>query len=198
MSAADIVLLSDPLAGHALRLTFYRLADRVGHRLELVAGDDALPVLESCEGNDQQVWPPSPALQSLHVEQREQGPLALLVGMSGTSHWSASAERAPERAALLFDIACRVKQPPERLHSSYHLRNVVTAERQADGLLLQLADSSLRIVAQALPVEEEGSASAGQVELPADGSPVTIGPSLPVTWSLPATVRWRYRFELIE
>jgi hypothetical protein len=37
--------------------------------------------------------------------------------MAGKSHWSASIEVSD--STLIFDVACRVQQPPERLGSSY-------------------------------------------------------------------------------
>jgi hypothetical protein len=113
------------------------------------------------EGLPSDDWPPSPAFQQLLVEPR--GParhVALLVGMSGTSHWSASVEPVPGEAAFDFDVACRARQSPAKLSASYEEliersptddsadidrlgRLVITAEpsaqllRTADGWIIQ-------------------------------------------------------------
>jgi hypothetical protein len=104
-----------------LRVVFDWRGDRYGHRIQQQFGGEWHTVLESVEGSAADVWPPSPALQSLHVEHRDTGPVALLVGRSGTSHWSASIEPLASRAVVQFDIACRIHGLPGSLGSSYQV-----------------------------------------------------------------------------
>jgi len=102
-----------PGGGH-WELAFTWQGDRWGHRLTLVAGDGRrLPLLTSDEGTPQQAWPPSPPLQAFHVQTLADGrQVALLVGMAGRSHWSASVEPMPAAAGFRFDLACRHPDAP--------------------------------------------------------------------------------------
>lgn len=101
-----------------VRLSFIWSGDRYAHRLEWVDGGSCVVCIESLEGADHQFWPPSPALQQLNVQSEVSGkPCALLLGMAGKSHWSASIEVSG--STLIFDVACRVQQPAERLGSIY-------------------------------------------------------------------------------
>ena len=79
---------------------------------------------QSAEGDAKEPWPASPALQSLHVSTLPDGREAiLLVGMAGTSHWSASIETGTP-GELIFDIACRMSKLPDetsRLGSAYKI-----------------------------------------------------------------------------
>jgi hypothetical protein len=43
----------------------------------------------------------------------------MLVGMAGNSHWSMSVAVDAGQNKLLFDVACRVHERPERLGSTY-------------------------------------------------------------------------------
>ncbi|MBS0211541.1 MAG: hypothetical protein JSS27_21575 [Planctomycetes bacterium] len=103
-----------------LIVEFVRQADRVGHRLLYqVAADWVVPVFQSIEGSPDERWPASPALQHLHFETQAGRRVALLVGMAGRSHWSASVSTDEAGEALIFDIACRLHSPAERLGSEY-------------------------------------------------------------------------------
>jgi hypothetical protein len=106
--------------GRLLRVEFVWRGDRFGHVISLVDADGARPLLESVEGSLADAWPPSPPLQSLTIETRQaDSRVALLVGMAGRSHWSASIEALPDRAELRFDMACRHTELPAWLGSSY-------------------------------------------------------------------------------
>ena len=75
-------------------------------------------MLESVEGSASDDWPASPPLQNLSIEELAPGRrAALLVGMAGRSHWSASIEPVPGQAALLFDVACRTSDSDVSLGS---------------------------------------------------------------------------------
>jgi len=105
--------------GRRQRVTFEWQQDRFRHTISLVSLDArSLPLFESIEGAASEDWPPSPPLQSLTIEDRSTGPVALLVGMAGGSHWSASIEATSE-GELRFDFACRHAQAPRWLGNSY-------------------------------------------------------------------------------
>lgn len=115
-----------------LAVVFEWQGDRFAHTL-LFQGR---PVALSVEGRPDEAWPPSPPAQSLMIDQNAQGlPRAMLVGMAGSGHWSASIEAV--EGGILFDLACRLRGPVGRLGSTYRLASGWTAE--PDG-----ADSSAR------------------------------------------------------
>jgi hypothetical protein len=109
--------------GVGLRLEFRWLGDRYGHFISQIGPTkDAELILESIEGAPPVAWPPSPPFQSLTLQNLANGAsAALLVGMAGRSHWSASIEAVPNRAELLFDIACRHSEWLGWLGSQYRL-----------------------------------------------------------------------------
>lgn len=120
-----------------LRMDFHRTGDRLAHRIWLKSGpataaagpSDPLEetlLLESLEGTNSEDWPASPPWQQLDWHSLPgRGQAALLVGLAGRSHWSASIE--PVKCGWVLDIACRVKSAPQgcrlatRLGSSYRL-----------------------------------------------------------------------------
>jgi hypothetical protein len=101
--------------GAGLRVEFQWRGDRYGQVISLVEpggpvelGGKVMPVLESVEGLPSEAWPASPPLQSLNFHDVPGGNrAALLVGMAGRSHWSASIEAVTGQAIIRFDIACR-------------------------------------------------------------------------------------------
>lgn len=109
------------LEADGLRVVFFKQGDRYAHRIETF--DDVqrhwVPVLESLEGTPDDDWLPSPPFQQLHVEQRTNGPVILLIGMAGRTHWSAAVEVADDRKAITFDVAARLQSPPRQLRSTY-------------------------------------------------------------------------------
>jgi hypothetical protein len=177
-----------------LRVVFFRQGDRYTHRIELfdAASSDWRPVWESLEGSADEVWPPSPPLQQLHVERRAEGPVALLVGMAGRTHWSAAVEVLSDPAggpgappAIRFDIAARV--PPQvrsegpqsapRLASTYQ-----SLSHEADG----------RVLLFPLEVTEFAETETGPIRRR------TFVPSQPPAIAPAAqTISWRYRIESI-
>jgi hypothetical protein len=165
-------------AGLVLRVRFTRERDRYAHAILAVepSGREHL-LLESVEGTADDEWPSSPPLQSLSIEELAPGRrAALLVGMAGRSHWSASIEAIPGRTALVFDIACRLGtgRAIAALGSTY-------CQRQSPS-----ADFRWSIVSRS--TREGGTATvARQYGL------VKIQPA-PATTS-GATIRWQYQVE---
>src|SRR5439155_1224637 len=110
-------------SGSGLRVEFVWRGDRYGHMISEVGPAGVVePLLESIEGTAADQWPASPPLQTLSVEELPgERRVALLVGMAGGSHWSASIEAVAEKGELIFDIACRHAAAPVWLGSRYRL-----------------------------------------------------------------------------
>ncbi|MCL4203364.1 MAG: hypothetical protein KJ000_12755 [Pirellulaceae bacterium] len=194
------------------RLCFVWNGDRYAHRLQMTDGGEEEVCLESLEGVDGENWPPSPALQQLSFQSGASGePCALLVGMAGKSHWSMSVEA--NELSLLFDVACRVHEPPERLGSRYRVvrpgtfgsrirENSDVSQRgpnshefgyeQAMGVhaskSVSLCESPRLVV--------EAEANEGLVVLDNGDEQVAVLPAGTVE-GLPVTLRWRYRLRLV-
>jgi hypothetical protein len=167
-------MLDHTIEAGDLRVVFRWRDDRYAHAVERFVDDQWRTVLESEEGGPDGDWPASPPLQTLHIDGRAVAPVALLVGMAGASHWSASVEPLTGVHGFAFDVACRVKSRPVRLGSAYR--------RLGD-------DAILEILA--------GADSAIRRDTPAGDSTCSIAPTATGT-SFPATVQWRYRIELTE
>lgn len=107
----------------ALRIEFSWREDRFAHTLWAArGGQPAVQSLTSREGAPGAANPPSPPLQSLSVESLAAGKqVALLVGMAGRGHWSASIEPLAGAAAFLFDLACRWPADEQLAGSRYAL-----------------------------------------------------------------------------
>jgi hypothetical protein len=159
---ANELFLEGPInEGHRLRIDFFKLADRYGHRLSVVLraedGQETLvPLAESVEGAPDDPWPPSPPLQSLTIEERDDtSKVALLVGMAGRSHWSASI--AVERATPslfcypVFELACRFTSQPTLLATTYRAAPGIVLGQQKgfvglehhESLVLAVFDASI-------------------------------------------------------
>ena len=171
--------------GHGLRLTFSWTGDRYAQQVDYCGPTGTTLLLTSLEGNDQAVWPPSPPLQQLTFEERPRGPIALLIGMAGTSHWSVSVETDTARAEIVFDLACRMSQQPRFLGSSYLSTQAVAA---AQGQPVSLAAG---VILESLPVCEEVANATGAIEI-AD-SEIKIAAVSPEVGGTP---RWKYRLAL--
>jgi hypothetical protein len=156
-----------------LRLVFDWLGDRYGQRIEQQTFSKWSTILESLEGSADEIWPPSPPLQSVHIEHRETGPVALLVGKSGTSHWSASIEPVALPIAFQFDIACRVQCPPGRLGSIY-----------------QVAGGSDRSIVKVAAPQQQ--ATCDLIEQNKGINSWHIRPVIDSSCEFPCTIRWRY------
>lgn len=175
--------------GHKLRVEFFKSGDRYAHRLVAVLLDDGggetvVALAESVEGASDDPWPPSPPLQSLSIEELTlDRTAALLVGMAGRSHWSASVEAEfpprPFVGALRFQLACRISSVPDRLGSTYRIAPGIMM-RESKGCV-GLAELNAGITAvfngQLRPVLHE---EAGEFYLPAE---------MPTP---PATAQWGY------
>jgi hypothetical protein len=129
-------------ADSGLYVEFAWRGDRYQHVIAIRQADGTRrPLLESVEGSEADDWPPSPPLQSLTIEELANGrTAALLVGMAGRSHWSASIEATPGGGELVFDLACRHSGNCDQLSSRY--RWLIPADQQA---LMTIAASPGRV-----------------------------------------------------
>lgn len=186
-SVSEAGRLSLSLAGdRVLQVIFVRLADRIGHRLELQSNSQPPRVIaESWEGTTDEAWPASPPLQQLHLEDRGGGQrVALLVGMAGRGHWSLVVEPTADRRGFLFDAACRLAAIPTQIGSAYRWL-VPSAEGEVE---LQVESPEALAFRSVEP--ESAPVTADHPEFHAAHIALHWQPELP---SLPATVRWRYR-----
>lgn len=122
---------SPRLAAGDTVVTFERQADRWRHVVSSQGG----PLLESVEGpappGDDPRWPASPVITEVSLATAGKRPAILAVGRAGRSHFSLSITADPDRVdTLLFDVACRLQDPPPWLGSTY---------RAADGGIVRTA-----------------------------------------------------------
>lgn len=185
-----------------LRIELQRVNDRWGHAIGFGAREGFQRCARSIEGNAEDFWPASPALQELHVEDRADGQVAFLTGMAGSNHWSVSiaCHRAHNRATL--DVACRCKQPPEWLGSLYQIPEEGSVRYQESRAELRLPDSSHGLIASTtnllgsvpqFPPDRENSWTRTFVE-----SVKSLRPTLfiaPEAFEA-GTIRWVYAFAL--
>lgn len=187
-------------AGRGLRVEFFRHNDRYAHQI-LAVGCEELPVLllESIEGTATEIWPASPAFQALNMDELASEvaqPCAMLIGMAGRSHWSLSVCACEaDTPAMTFEVACRVKEVPKWLGSSYSWGGRVELESGEHGPRLQFGSGNCRITSSALET----------IGLPYlfDKHKKELMFSAPGALSalqdkLPATLRWQIRFAVAE
>lgn len=151
--------------GRGLRVTFTKRGDRWSHEIARIDGDQVTTLLTSLEGSAADAWPASPPFQELSRETLPDGrDVLFLIGRAGTSHWSASVEATDDPPQLLFDIACRHGQTPERLGSDYKCIESNVDFETSPGTALASADGTLKFAPQRIANQ------------------------------LPGTTRWQYRF----
>jgi hypothetical protein len=160
--------------------------DRLRQEVFLRRAGQETPLLSSVEGTAAERWPASPALQSLHVEERGGGVrVALLVGIAGRTHWSASIAPTADGLGIEFDCAARVAEQPEFVGSTYraHFPPGALVEVAAESARLDIADRSM--ICTAAP---------GTTLIFQDR--VLRFASVVATTALPHTVRWSWTVRL--
>ena len=185
------ILESEVLPGLRLRVDFIKLADRYGHRLSVVQRDETghetlVPLAESVEGASDEPWPPSPPLQSLSIEKLADGrTAALLLGMAGSNHWSASITQTVE-GAIEFDCACRYSQTPQALGSAYKAAPLVRAMQDKIFVVLEQPAFGVTMIfhAQAAPPDLESAGTTFRLQAPVQ------------KLARQTTVRWKYFVQL--
>lgn len=133
---SDSLLLSldldEPLASSAgheslrLEVRFFWENNRFRHTIAL-CDSHGVAVDSWCDASDadETAWPLSAPIQQLSREEIN-GQMTLLgVGQAGVSHWSVCVEPCQRNhmPGFRFDFACRVKQPPQWLGSTYQIED---------------------------------------------------------------------------
>lgn len=198
------------IAGQEISLSFLRKGDRLGQRLTASAPDQApVLLLESWEGTPAESWPASSPLQSLSIEELTPGnPVALLVGMAGKSHWSASIESLSSGTGWRWDVACRASLTPDYLGSTYLLGKDAAASATAlawqdvPGSLAEEVQTqqtiakglTIRITAEPLPASKTAPALRCSLQTAPDVMRLVAARQ---TAEGPTTFRWKYRVEVV-
>ena len=151
------------LRAGATEIVFLREHDRWRHVVALADGSR----LESVEGPADPAadprWPASPVLTEVSLVSAAGRPAILGLGLAGRSHFSVSVAAHPDRPdTLLFEVACRIQEPPAWLGSTY---------RAADGGSMQAAPQA---AGTDLPRTVQWSYAVGPggvVPLPTDAGP---------------------------
>ncbi|KAA5545220.1 hypothetical protein FYK55_06020 [Roseiconus nitratireducens] len=129
------LLLTHPREGDTVSFVWH--GDRFVHTVRLGSFSVAS---ESADSDP--TWPTSPPIQQLSIETLGGHPVALGVGGAGQSHWSLSVE--PTTDGFLFDCACRVKQQPGWLGSSYPTQPGLSILAH-DGSVIRQDEAGVRI-----------------------------------------------------
>ncbi len=169
-------------------------SDRFGHCIKFISSENSVDIspnavlLSTVEGSDVQPWPPSPPLQDYSIEQRNDKTLLLAVGMAGRSHWSASIAADLKNHCLEFDMACRIKSPPEFIGTTYNLSRSCQIE--------QISQHQIAISANSQSVNLTIDPAVGNAVFNRDGDDqISIVAECP-TFEKESTIRWNYRLDI--
>ncbi len=170
-------------------MRFHRREDRFAHEVWVADRGAWVQGFASREGSPLDDWPTSPPFQSLNVEIRAgERPVALLVGMAGHSHWSASIELDPAAACVTFDVACRTRQRGS-LGSCYRTL-LPLAELQARRAAFASGDA----LAPTLELELCEQIGLARLELAGELTRIRAMPSSAIVAA--QTIRWGYKVSL--
>lgn len=128
-SAVRVSDLADPrtvrIVAGTTEAVFEWREDRFGHRVRAVTSEGMPLVFESIEGAGEAGgrpdprWPASPVIAAL-AEGDQSGGALVGIGAAGRTHFSlAVTPHATLRDTLVFEVACRVRDAPQRLGSAY-------------------------------------------------------------------------------
>lgn len=147
--------LANPPASQ-LRLQFDKSGDRWKHRWQLVdSTGQTTDVLTSIEGDDQDTFPASSALQEINLHELPTGQAILGVGMAGKGHWSASysVETGDDKQpSIKCDLACLLKQlnaDGQWLGSTYSINENVSLEHDGPQIRFSINNQSFALTADA-------------------------------------------------
>ncbi len=164
-----LVLRAVGAGGWCLEARFEFVQGRFQHVISAINESDNVVAswVDEFESADED-WPASPPIQQLSLESIQDKLTLLGVGQAGKSHWSISVETSDgDSPLILFDIACRTKQQPLWLGSTYR----ATAESSV--CFNVVADDRSKVEMQA--------------------TRTVINCELPDANKLPKTFRWTYR-----
>jgi hypothetical protein len=184
--------------GDGLRIRFYSHGDRYFHQIVAIDGPLTRTLIESVEGDEQSIWPPSPPMQHVNishiVSDTQQGRVAMLVGASGQTHWSmcvsslihrTNGKNEHSKLELQFDVACRTNNTPDFLACTYRVLagsvalpnnlNCAFVPANGPGIVVVPKDSEIQVNRKRVPYP--------LLSCKATGFQIN---------KLPATIRWHY------
>jgi len=179
--------------GKGLRIVFRHQGDRYGHEIFWTDGDREVGVLRSCEGTSDQRWPLSPPWQSLELDGGSMGrPTAFLLGMAGNSHWSMSVQVETARRRAVFDVACRLRQPPDFLGTSYEVIGDCELVPYQRGALVSLGEShGAALEKDTTPIAVAWDDAEAAVDVHLENRRIELLPN-GIASPFPTTVRWKF------
>ena len=160
--------------------------DRFVTTLSLLADGDATPVLRSVEGDADERWPVSPVLQELLRHDLADESFLAGIGMAGASHWSLAVTVVEQ--AIEWDWACRLKDRPARLGGHYDLLD--GARYDASNFLIRGTGS--------WAVRCEGLLGGVDFQTDPACGHLSVLPNYGAELQFPCTVRWKYRFSIVD
>ncbi|GAA4439646.1 hypothetical protein [Bremerella cremea] len=174
--------------GVGLFVHFVKQKDRFGHVLALVQGEECTPLFASIEGTDEEDWPESPPYQEVHMEDRGDSSVALLVGKAGHSHWSAAVEPTSKPGGLQYAVACRMQDYPRCMCSRYGsvMPTPVEPKLERDGPWVWNVNG-VEVCVEVIAQEQFPTP-----ELPASSTGFEVNASLDHE-PFPKTIQWRYQ-----
>jgi len=165
------------LEAAGFHLTLLPCGDRLAHTVGLVLPQRVVPLLASLEGSPDDEWPPSPPLTTVEtLPGSSHAQALLLLGMAGRSHWSASIRISEPNRSIELEVACRIKEQPAWLGSSY--RTMVAGEMTGHVAQLKVEDQTVGI-----------AAVGASVHVTREGLKIAVAPPV---GPFPQTVRWNY------
>ncbi len=163
-----------PDSNQTLILNFSQHGDRFATSVLLNSSDQVL-LAESIEGSADEgmaAWPRSSPLQEILPQTIDGLDLLAGIGMAGKSHWSVIVKPLLDRPGFDFEFACRVKESPDFLGSTYRLPS--RADNQSVRLRAESTDAVIQVEDEQLVIRPE------------------IGPDI----AFPSTVQWQYQLVL--
>jgi hypothetical protein len=150
---------------NGVRVEFTKVDRVISHTIYEVNAGKKTPVLESLSGSASQ-----PCFTELH----QQGDMLFLTGADGPCHWSMSVESRQNSpgSSLLFDVACRIKEPGLKLSTVY----AVLSTGAKHGFL----------------INSPAADGATGCSIKSNALRVCIMPTAVLPNTMPATVRWKY------
>lgn len=101
-------------------MVFEWAGDRWRHSVTVADGVRLASIEGPAEPDGDPRWPASPVFTEVSLVDVGGRPAILGVGLAGRSHFSASVTAHPQLPdTLLFDVACRLHEPPGPLRSTY-------------------------------------------------------------------------------
>lgn len=171
----------------AVRVNLAFEQDRFVTEISGIFDSAVVSLLRSVEGTSQDVWPPSGALQEVLPQEHETGRLLAAVGRAGKSHWSTVVLCSEPAGTVEFDFACRVKEQPTWLGSTYMLDLAQSKVVDEQCVELEIPGQSAKLRCRAMPDSRLTLERPHLRFLPENSEP-----------TLPRTERWKYQFQLVR